>query len=80
MAAPELSSVHDALADAQMAERDRVNLVNLNVKVHPLKKSAAESICEAHGVTVSAYVRACVDRLVLDYGGPKLAAKLEAGG
>lgn len=79
MGAPELSSVHDALRDAQLAEADRVILVNLNTKVHPLKKSAAESICEAHGITVSAYVRSCIDRLVLDYGGPKLAAKLEQG-
>lgn len=74
-----LTDVHDALRDAQVAERDRVVFINANFKVHPAKKVAAESICEAHGTTLSAFLRACIDGLVTDYAGPKTARRLENG-
>ena len=75
-----LTSVHDALQQAQVAERDRVAFINTNFKCHPAKKAAVESILETHGTTLSAFLRACMDGLVRDYAGPKLAAKLEASG
>jgi hypothetical protein len=73
-----LTSVHDALREAKLAERDRIVFVNANFKCHPAKKAAAEAICEAEGTTLSAFLRACMDGLVTDYAGPKMAAKLEA--
>lgn len=85
----DVSSVHHALDDARFvkesldeasaAERDRVVLININFKIHPAKKAAAEAILDRNGTTLSAFMRACVYRLVRDYMGEKAAKKLEEG-
>lgn len=72
----ELSSVHDALSRAALSERDRVTLVNANFKIHPLRKEIAEGICAKNATTLSAFLRECTDVLILDFLGPKEAAKL----
>lgn len=72
-----LSSVHDALQAAQIAERDRVAMTHVNFKCLPAPKAIAESICKVHGTTLSAYLRSCIGALVLDFGGPKLSQQLD---
>lgn len=72
----EVSNVHQALSRAVDSERNRVALVNANFKVDPLRKETAEGICAKHGTTLSAFLRECCDVLLLDFLGPKEAAKL----
>lgn len=74
-----LTNVHDALHRAVLSERDRVNLVPATFKINPLKKTIAEQICEKSGTTLSSFLRECCEGLVLDYAGPKAAAKLNSG-
>lgn len=72
----EVSTVHNAMNRAALAERNRVPLVNANFKLNPLHKESAEGVCEKNGTTLSAYLRECVSVLLLDYYGPKKAAEL----
>lgn len=72
----EVSNVHHALSRAVDSEKNRVALVNANFKVDPLRKESAEGLCEKNGTTLSAYLRECVNILLLDYLGPKEAAKM----
>jgi len=70
------SDVHDALKRAQLAEREKVVLINTNFKIHPQKKEMAEQICAAHGTTLSAFLRECVHSLVADYAGEKTVTEI----
>jgi hypothetical protein len=74
-----LTNVHDALHRAVLSERNRVNLVPATFKIDPLKKEISEQICQKNGTTLSSFLRECCEGLILDYAGPKAAAKLNSG-
>jgi len=48
----------------------------LNARIHPLKKDAAMRICEQNGVTVSDYLKECVEALVREHLSRKDLKKL----
>lgn len=75
---PELSTVHDALRRATTSEGAIVPLVNSSFKINPVKKEIVEQICRENGTSLSAFLRACADVLIVDYLGPKDAAALDA--
>lgn len=68
-----LTNVHDALEQAvlnvnrERSEADDKNLDVTTIRVHPTVKEAAAQICAKHGVTISQFVRACLEGLVYDY-------------
>lgn len=72
-----LTNVHDALQRAKLADRDKVRLVNATIKLDPLKKEAAESLCDKGGTSLSAFLRECVDGLLFDYMGAKSFRQLQ---
>lgn len=76
---PPTTNIHDALQRATLSERDRVALINANFKLHPAKKEVAEQICAKNGTTLSAFLRECVDGLIVDFAGPKAAKQLAGG-
>lgn len=76
---PPTTDVHAALSKAAAKERDNITFVNTNFKCHPLKKQAAEQICEQNGATLSGFLRECIDGLIVDYMGAKALSKLTEG-
>lgn len=75
-----IANIHDALTDAitGKARYKRDPKENITVRLDPAKKEKAKEICEVSGTTASDFLRACVDRLLLDYMGPKEFAAFEA--
>lgn len=71
-----VSSVHQALNRAISSERERVALVNANFKINPVHKELTEGICLKNGTTISSFLRECCTVLLIDYLGPKEAARL----
>ena len=73
--APQLTNIQDAMQRAQEAAKDRVALVNANFKINPIKKEIAEQICQKNAVTLSEFLRECVEGLISDYVGEKTASQ-----
>lgn len=72
----EVSNVHDALKRAQAKDRADSALINTSIRINPLSRTLAEDICKAHGITLSQFIRECVDLLILDYVGQRQAANI----
>ncbi len=62
-----VTSVHDAMQNAQLESSQRNDMVNCTFKVPPHIKGLAEQICERHGTTISVFLRECCRGLVKDY-------------
>ena len=72
-----MHSVHDAVTKAILTSKEKPNLVTATFKVHPGKKEIAEQICEHQGITLSEFLRECVNGLCEDYVGEKAIEKLD---
>lgn len=64
----ELSTVHKAVTRAQEKTKELI-LINASYKINPEIKEVAELICRQNGITLSEYVRQCIECLVNDYTG-----------
>lgn len=75
-----IASVHDALQEAVINKRrsKREPKENITIRLDPAKKDKLKEICKASGIDPSDFMRACVDRLLVDFMGPKQFAQFEA--
>lgn len=63
-----MRTVHDAIQSAQDEQFQPAQPMEpCTFKVRPETREMAEQICERHGVSMSAFVRNCVEGLVRDY-------------
>lgn len=70
----ELFNVHEAVTVAtQQAREDQSPMVPASTKLPEAMKDQADRICEAHGITLSSFLRCCVYGLVRDYVDPKVS-------
>lgn len=66
-----------ALEKAVFSEKNRVHMMNANFKCNPSKADYVEQICRARGTTRSAFLRECLDGLIVAFSGPKALRALE---
>lgn len=62
-----VTSVHEALQNAQLESSQRADMINCTFKLPPHVKALAEQICEKHGTNISVFLRECCKGLVKDY-------------
>ncbi len=63
------TNLHEALQDAVMETREATQPTkNFSVRLSEGSAAQAQAICQAHGTTLSGYLRHCVLGLIQDYG------------
>lgn len=71
-----LTTVHDAMTDAQLTEPFGANdenqrLIQCTFRVSRETKDVVDDICRQHGVTLSTWLRKCCEGLMHDYVCPQ---------
>ena len=66
----QLTSVHDAIQRAQ-DEQEESNLEVVSFRANPELFKTAQKICHRNSVTMSAFLRGCINGLIDDYEPPK---------
>jgi hypothetical protein len=64
---PELTSVHNALAEAALESKNAKPMVTATFRLPHELKDQAEQICGRHGTDLSSFLRQCCVGLVRDY-------------